>query len=354
MAKRRARERGPANPSITGRPLLVVDPASKELRFLTRSEIPPAAPAHFLAMEPFTILGIDPSCSFDNATEIAAKRAVAWEQTIPDNVEYALEQASLRLATNILGDRQCYVQYLSFARQTYDRSRKSLSRYKIRRMFAHGVLARAPVLLKRQTIRNIQAGGIFGVSLLASLVLLLVVLTIPVGGVTILGFTVFATTLFTAWGPLAIMPIAALAALGGLAAFWYRKHHDILLDLQGCLGQVMEYMEAIACSAEDIFLLRSFRLFQLDSTEFRLDRRRIEQMRDAVLADFVKDYVGAFVNRLSSMISKAESGQRMMPERFFELLAAHPGEVRGCFERTLYELVVEKRANLLKIDSEKH
>ena len=351
MKKKMRQSRSIQKIFILGRPLLVVDQNSQDIRFIPRELIPPGSPAHFLAMEPFTILGISPHASYADISETAGTKAVAWFLVLPDTGEYAREQASLHNAVNILGNRQSCAQFRSFTR-SYDQSRKSYSRSKIQRRFAHAIIGNATGLRKRQTIRNIQSGSILGVSLLVSLVMLIVVMTLPVGGVTILGFTLFANTLISAWGPFAIMPIAAVAGLGVLGAYWYKRHKDVFLELQGCLGLVMDHMEAMAYAIEDVFLLDGFRLFQEDSSVFRINKVRIQQDRDAIMSEFVERYVEVFVSRLSSMISERESTARMNAEQLFTFIADHPGEVQQCFQHAFSDLVIKMRAALLQLEAE--
>jgi hypothetical protein len=342
--------RGTSKAFMLGRPLLIVENSSQQIRFIPRKEIPPASPVHFPAKEPFTILGINPNASYSDVIEAASSKVNDWFSYLPDTGEYEREQASLRDALSILENRQSFTQYRSFARK-YDQSRKELSRSRIQRMFAKTIISQAPELRKRQKIRDMQSGGILAVSLLVSIVLLIVVLTIPVGGVTILGLSLFANTLFIAWGPFAIIPIAALIGLGGLGAYWYKQYKDVFLDLQGYLGQVMDYVEAMAYAVEDIFLLDGFRLFQESSSEFCVNKERIQQDRDDFMSEFVKRYVEKFVIRLSSTISEYGSDQSMKTEQFFALLADHPGEVQQCFQHAFSDMVIEMQSVLLRLET---
>jgi hypothetical protein len=349
MKIRMRQARGVPKSSMLGRELLLVDQNSQDIHLIPLEQIPPGSPFHFPAMEPFTILGIDPRASFTDTTETASSKAAAWFSGLPDTKEFAREQESLRKAASILGNRHSCTQYRSFAR-IYDKSRKRISRSRIERSFVKTIIGHAPGLRKRQTIKNMKSDGILSVSLLVSLVLLIVVLTVPVGGVTIFGYTLFAQTLIVAWGPFAIIPIVALAGLGGLGAYWYKKNEDVFLELQVYFRQVMDHMEAMAYAVEDIFLLHSFHLFQEDSSAFRINKTRIQQARDDFIFKFVERYVEEFVVRLSKMIQKYESDQRMSPEQFFMLLADHPGEVQQCFKHTFSELVIEKRTDLLQLE----
>lgn len=349
--KRKKQSQGATKVFMLGRPLLVVDYDLQDIRFIRRSQIPLGSPTHFFSLEPFTILGINPRVSYADITNTAIAKADIYCSSLPDKDEYAREKEALRNAVNILGNQQSCIQYRSFARK-YDQSRQMLSGSKMERRFAKAIIGHAPGLRKLQTIRNSKSGGILAVSLLVSLVLLIVVLTIPVGGVAIFGFTFFASTLIAAWGPLAILPVVALVGLGGLGAYWYKQHKDVFVELQGYLGQILDYMEAMAYSVEDIFLMQGFRLFQRDPTAYRFDQERIQKTRDEFISDFVEKYVEAFVDRLSSMITEREIDENMNPEQFFEFLADNPGEVQQCFLLALSELMIEKRTTFYQLEAE--
>lgn len=186
--KRKKQSQGATKVFMLGRPLLVVDYDLQDIRFIRRSQIPLGSPTHFFSLEPFTILGINPRVSYADITNTAIAKADIYCSSLPDKDEYAREKEALRNAVNILGNQQSCIQYRSFARK-YDQSRQMLSGSKMERRFAKAIIGHAPGLRKLQTIRNSKSGGILAVSLLVSLVLLIVVLTIPVGGVAIFGFT---------------------------------------------------------------------------------------------------------------------------------------------------------------------
>ena len=243
---------------ILGRPLLVLDHNSLTIRFYSRELIPPRSPIHFPATEPFTILGINPSHSYADTIESIRRKATEWHTVLPTTEEYGRESSAIHTAENILSDQRTFIRYQSFARK-YDQSRKNLSRSKIHRQFAKAIISGTPALRKRQTIRNTQSGGILSVSLLVSIVLLIVVFTIPAGLVSILGFTLLADTIFVTWGPFALVPIATLAAVGTLGAYWYKQHKDVFVELQASLGQDMDYIEAMVYAIEDRYFMRQLR-----------------------------------------------------------------------------------------------
>lgn len=327
-----------------GRLLLLVDPDAEELRFVTRDEVPATRPVHFPASEPYTILGIDPDEGCVAVGELAPTKVDKWLRTLTDQGEYAREHASLRHALDILGNRESFFRYRGFVKKVYDPSRKAITRAKVQRMFAKAIVSCAPDLRRRETIREIQAGGIFGISVLIGLMLLIAVMTIPVGGVVVLGSPFFATTLFVAWGSWAILPALAVITVGGAATYWYRKHRDVFLEIHDSLGEVMQQIEALAAALEDVFLLQGFHLYEKDAAEFRQWRRGLEEKRNVVVTDFVRRYVSAFVECLSSVIANVESGKKMGPEEFFVFLAEHPSEVRICFRQTLYDLISRQQS----------
>ena len=94
----------------------------------------------------------------------------------------------------------------------------------------------------------------------------------------------------------------ALVALGGLGAYWYKQHKEVFVELQGCLGNVLEQMEALAYAVEDVFMLHEFHLYKKDSSRYKLREKDIRKRRDDILAEFVKRYVEVFTRKLSSMM----------------------------------------------------
>lgn len=311
------------------------------MSFLARQSIPPPHAVHFPATEPFTVLGISPRATYADVDRLSSSRSSLWLEHLCEEATFNRERQAISDAKSILGDRHSCTQYRSFAR-SYDKSRRPLSRGKLQRQFAHAVVSHAPALRKRQNLHDIRSGGIFGVSLLISIVLLIVVLTIPIGGLSIFGFTLFAQTLIAAWGPFAIIPAAALIALGGLGAYWYRQHKHIFKELQSYLAQVMDHMEAMAYSVEDRFLLLGFRLFQKDSTSFHVNKAQVQKARDAIMSEFVAQYTAAFVERLSMVVQETQQAAQMRVEDFFAFLAEHPAEVQNCFHSTFSELVINQ------------
>jgi len=230
--------------------------------------------------------------------------------------------------------------------------KKHLSRASIQRRFAKAIVRLSPSLRNRQTIRDLQSGGIVGLSLLIATVLLVVVLTVPVGGVTILGLTLFAKTLIVAWGPLALIPIAALLALGGCGAFWYKKHKDVFRELQDYLCEVIEHMESMAYAIEDIFFLYSFQLFQEDSSVLHEKKSGIRKTCDDFMTQFISEYVDSFIDRLSRVATDQCGKGDMSPESFFQFLSLHPGETQQCFQQSFSGLLIDNKNSLLQLEAD--
>jgi hypothetical protein len=335
---------------ILGRPLLIIDHHSLSIRFYSRELIPPRFPVHFPATEPFTVLGITPGHSYVDTIEIIRRKAAEWLSVLPTTEEYGRETAAIRTAENILGDKQAFMRYQSFARK-YEESRKNLSKSKIHRQFAKSIIQSTPVLGKRQTIRTTQSGGILSVSLVVSILMLVAVFTIPVGVFSILGATLLSETIFLTWGPFALVPIATLVAVGALGAYWYKRHKDVIVELQASLGQVMDYVEAMVYAIEDRYFIRSYELFQAGSSSFVTKKKHIEKARDAIMADFIKKYVSAFVSRLADMIRKSEAADTISADQFFAFLENNPGEVQQCFQYSLFDLAEVVQDTTLLLES---
>lgn len=339
-------------PFMLGRQLIIVDPQSYVVRFLPRDQIPPQIPVHFPAKEPFTILGISSRLKPADVCTLARDKERAWLSCLIDVNEYEREVSAIHDAADILGDNRSCILYKAFAKK-YHKGRTQLSRSKIQRNFISALITMAPVLKKRQTSRNIESGGIFATSLLVAIVMLIAVLTIPVGGISILGFSLFANSLFVAWGPAAIIPAIAFIALGGLGAYWYKQHKEVFVELQVCLGYVLEQMEALAYAVEDVFMLHEYHLYQDNSSNYKLREKDIRKRRDAILAKFVEHYVEVFTRKLSSMMSDGEEDQQMSPEQFFAFITNNPEEIRQCFHHSLSELLIENRNDLLTSEVKK-
>ena len=312
---------------------------------MARHEIVPSRPTHFPASEPYTILGLDPEDAYAAVNESASTKVELWSKVLVDHVEYARELSSLKHAVQILGNRESFFRYRSFVRKVYDPSRKEITSSRIQRMFAAAVVNCVPDLREQDTIRDIQAGSIFGLSVLIGLMLLIAVITIPVGGVVVFGTAFFAKTLLVAWGPWAILPALAVVAVGGAAVYWYREHRDVFDQLHVGLGKAMDQVEALAVALEDVFLLRGFQLFEKDAAQFRAWRKVADKERDSLVADFIKSYVRVFVDRLSSLIVGVEGSKKMGPEEFFSFLSEHPREVQACFLTSLYDLVSRQQSD---------
>ena len=328
---------------MLGRSLLIIDPRSHDIRFLSRGEIPPQLPVHVVAQEPFTILDINPRLDCSDITEITRSKSISWLECLPDNDDYAREIKLIRDAASILGNTRSCIQYKAFAKQYYEERDRHTSKEKrdrhtrkgMHRSFFKAIIAAAPELKRRQTISEIKAGGIFATSLLVSLILLIVVLTIPVGGISISGYAFFASTLFAAWGPAAIIPILAIVGLGGLVAYWYKQHNEVFKELQGCLEQVMDHqMVAIAYAIDDYYMLEAFDLFKNSSSEYRMHKKEIEEERDTFMTECVENYVENFIECLASKITDNEDERKMTPEQFFIFLEKNPGEIRQCFQHS--------------------
>ena len=344
------RKRKSSKAMILGRPFLVLDNNSLSIRFCSRDLIPPRSPAHFPATEPFTILGINPGHSYTDTIENMRRKTAEWLSVLPSTEEYRREADAIHTAEKILGDQRSFIRYKSFARR-YDASRKNLSKSKIHRQFAKAIIRSTPILRKRQTIRTTQSGGILSISLLISIVLLVAVFTIPAGVVSLLGVTLLSETIFVTWGPFAIVPIATLAAIGALGAYWYKQHKDVFVELQTSLGQDMDYIEAMVYAIEDRYFMRSYELFQADSSRFVLKKRHIEKARDVIMADFIKKYVSAFVSRLTDMIRKSEAAETISADQFFAFLENNPGEVQQCFQYSLFDLADTVQDTTLLLES---
>lgn len=323
--------------TIIGRPLLVVDTSCGTFDFLSREAIPPVTPHRFHASEPFTILGINPISSFSDISALAQERGKSWHALLGKSTEFQRERTAIDSAVNILHESQSCAQYRAFAK-SYACSRKRFSRKKICLKLARAVLNQSPALVTRQRIIDLKTGGIFSVPLLISIALLIAILTIPMGGVTILGIAFFASTIMAAWGPFAILPIVVLLALGGLGAYWYRQFNHVFCDLQDNLSRVIDIMEAMSHAVEDVFFLQEFKTFQSDSRRFRVNQRKIHDEISACIDSFIVDLIAAFIKRLSALVQRDEGQEKMTPEAFFTFLKSHPGELRECFQQTLSQV----------------
>ena len=335
--------------SIAGRGLLLADPLSEELHLVSRDGIPPPRQAHFVAGEPFTILGIDPSTDHSEIAAAASVKVEEWLKLLGNQAEYERERKSLENADRILSHRESLFRYRGFVKKVYDPSRKPITLGKLQRSFAKAIVSCVPELRSRQTLHDVQAGVGFGFSVLIAAVLLVAVLTIPVGGVAVLGFALFTKTLIVAWGPLAILPALAVLTTGGLAAYWYHQHADVFRKIHEVLGEAFQQIEALGGAIEDVFLLRGFDLLEKDSTEFHGWRRQAEKKRDELLELFIAKFVEAFVDQLVVVLSQAHQGTEMSADEFFQFLADHPREVRSSFKRALYVLVIEHQEDLLRL-----
>ena len=342
-------KKGSEASSIAGRRLLVADPLSEELQLLGRDGIPPPRQIHFIAREPFTILGIDPNTDHSAIAAAASSKFDEWLKVLADQSEYERERKSLENAHRILSHRESLFRYRGFVKKVYDPSRKQVTIGKLQRSFAKAIVSCVPELRSRQTLHDVKAGGGFGFSVLIAAVLLVAVLTIPVGGITVLGFTLFAKTLVVTWGPLAILPALAVLTTGGLAAYWYHQHADVFRKIHEVLGEAFQQIEALGAVIEDIFLLRGFDLFEKNSAEFRGWRRHAEKKRDELLELFITKFVGAFVDQLVAVLSQAHQGPEMSADEFFQFLTDHPHEVRSSFKRALYVLVRDDQEKLLQL-----
>ena len=340
---------GSEAPSIAGRPLLLADPLSEELHLVGRDGLPPPRQAHFVAGEPFTILGVDPTADHSEIAATASAKFDLWLKLLGDQAKYKREWKSLENAHRILSHRESLFRYRGFVKKVYDPSRKQVTLAKLQRSFAKAIVSCVPELRSRQTIHDVQAGVGFGFSVLIAAVLLVAVLTIPVGGVAILGFALFTKTLIIAWGPFAILPALAVMASGGLAAYWYHQHADVFRKIHEVLGEAFQQIGALGGAIEDVFLLRGFDLLEEDSTKFHGWRRQAEKKRDELLELFITKFVGAFVDQLVAVLSQAHQGKEMSAEEFFQFLADHPHEVRTSFKRALYVLVIEHQEEFLPL-----
>ena len=335
--------------SIAGRPLLVADPLSEELHLVGRDGIPPHRQAHFVAGEPFTILGVDPTADHSEIAATASAKFDLWLKLLGDQAKYKREWKSLENAHRILSHRESLFRYRGFVKKVYDPSRKQVTLGKLQRSFAKAIVSCVPELRSRQTLHDVKAGSGFGFSVLIAAVLLVAVLTIPVGGITILGVTLFAKTLIVTWGPLAVLPALAVLTTGGLAAYWYHQHADVFRKIHEALGEAFQQIEALGGAIEDVFLLRGFDLFEKNSREFHGWRRQAEKKRDELLELFIAKFVSAFVDQLVVTLSQAHQGPEITADEFFQFLADHPHEVRSSFKRALYVLVLDHQENLLQL-----
>ena len=102
---------GSEAPSIAGRPLLLPDPLSEELHLVSRDVIPPPRQALFVAREPFTILGIDPSTDHSAIAAAASSKVDEWLKLLGDQAEYEREWKSLENAHRILSHRESLFRY---------------------------------------------------------------------------------------------------------------------------------------------------------------------------------------------------------------------------------------------------
>lgn len=339
------------SPSILGRPLLAADPVSCSISFLSRTDMPPLSPVHFQAKEPFTVLGVNPQDASSDISVQAVRQADAWLAILPRTPKYERERGAVQNAMSMLGQQQSIIQYRAFARK-YEVSRKPFSRNSIQRGLARAIVSQSPLLRSKQKIRTVQSGGIFAVAFLMSLVLLIVILTLPVGGVAIMGYVIFSTTLIAAWGPAAIIPVLALLALGGVSAYLFKRYKDVFQELQAHLGQVLDYMESMAYAFEDNFFLREFKTHQQAPDEFKMHKKQMCDERTRHMSAFIDMYIRSFIDRLSELAKKWEGRENVTVDRFFALLADHPGEVRECFLQTLSKSVIEKGTCRLQLEAE--
>jgi hypothetical protein len=337
--------------SIAGRPLLLADPRAEELSFMVGDEIPPPLPVHFPASEPYTILGIDPETPHDAVASIASARAGAWLKVLAYHAEYERERASITAALQILGQRQTIFRYRSFIRTTYDPARTDVTPAKLQRAFAAAIISCAPELRRRQTLKDVQAGIGFGSSLLIAAVLLVGVVTVPIGGITLLGFPLFAKTALIAWGPIAILPALGVLSAGALAAYWYHQHADVFLQIHESLSEALQQIAALGAALDDVYLLRCFHLFERTPEEFHKQQRLAEQERNTVLEIFIGEFVRAFVDELVVSLSQVGLSTEMNSDELFQYLKDHPAEVRSCFKRVLYGTAVDPELKLLCLKS---
>ena len=350
-ARKRAKPKAKSKPPLIGRPLMVTGPDGRDMRFLSRTGIPPESPAHFTASEPFTVLGISPRASARDITALAGKRGRQWLALLPNTKKWDVERRTVRQAMDLLKDRSSCMEYRAFARSTSDPENR-VSRDVLQRKIARMIVQEMPGLRDRQKIRDLKSGGLVGLSFLSSLVLLIVVLTLPVGGVTVLGLTVLTTTLIASWGPLALLPAAAILALGGLGAYYYKKHSQVFRELQSFMQEIIGRMEVMVQAAEDVFLLHAYRCYQEDRESFVNHYASVKKIHDRFLDERIRDWVRDLVGRLGSLMEEQSGGNKMRPEDFFSFLSDHPAEVHAVFEETAMKRITGVRTDLNQLDTD--
>lgn len=339
------------NPKFIGRPLLVRDETSARTHFLERDNVPPGYPCIFFAQEPFTVLGLSPQLSASDIADAAKIQSQKWKERLQtsnnpsrDNLIHIIEQAERILS------EQCFP-YRAFAKK-YASLGRCYSKTLIRKAFFKTLIKSAPSLRRRQTLRNLKIGGIFSIPLLVAITFLVVVLTIPVGGITILGYTLFAQTLFVIWGPFALIPVLALMATGGFGAYWYRKHKHVFQELAGHFHNNLRILEALAFAIEDFYLLQAFELKQKEPDTFRVNQRQIKKEISKHMDELVNGFIQEFIQNLSVFTAEHVGSDKMDIAKFYQLLEEHPGEVEKCSEASLIQrLTVDCKTMLPVVNS---
>lgn len=326
--------------SILGRPLLVFDRSRCVSQFLSRNDIPSAFPMHCVASEPFTLMGINPDAKKSDIIKNARQSSEKWLTTLPNVPEYERERTGIKKAVEILSTEAIITQYRGFAKD-YEQKRKKFSRDDIVSLIMKKIVSQSPTLRKRWRDGKRKSSGIFGSSFLVSIAFLIALFTVHVGGVTILGFTLFSTTLFAYLGPLALLPISVLLLFGGFMAHLYKQHTDVFRELHKYLSPVIVKIEAVAYAVEDVFFLQRFEVFRHDSTEIRKHQKEMYSYRDKFMKDFIGAYTEAFNKELSRLVQEHEGKEQMTADCFFSILRNHPGELEKCFQQPFVSQVTK-------------
>jgi hypothetical protein len=312
-----------------GRPLQVRDLNGGFWRFLKREEIPPRSEVAFIASEPFTILGIDPRDRVDDIKTTALENSAKWEallaegdMTKPDAVSML---GHIRHASEILAE-DCII-YRSFAAQ-FNKSFSHFNSKAVQSTILKAILKLCPSLLRRDTYYRLKQGGLFSSSVLMSLMLLFTVAAVPIGGA--FGGALFATTILAQLGPLAIIPIIALLALGAVAATMYRKHRSVINELRPHLRVHILNIEALARAVEDRLLLKSFDAYRIGATP---NYRAFREETSKTMTVIIQRVISRWIDRVGVLLEKEEGGTT--PDRFIELLRDNTQIVLEAMDRVV-------------------
>jgi hypothetical protein len=178
---------------------------------------------------------------------------------------------------------------------------------------------------------------------------LVAVLTLPLGGLSILGYVLFAKTLFAAWGPLAFIPSFVLITIGGFSAYWYRKQKHVFQELVEYFQHNVRILEALAFAVEDSYLLQTFLLKQSEPDTFRVNQRAIKKAIATHMDKIIHGFLQDFIRNLAEFTEKHADSDKMDIRAFYQLLEDHPGEVEKCSEAALIRRLTVDRKTMLPV-----